>query len=236
MKQKKAFIIEDNIHQLDEIKTSVKSHPHLELIGFSLNGSDALKTLQKIYVDLLFLDINLPACSGIEILEKLENPPYTIFITAYDKYAIKAFELGAIDYILKPFSSERLESSINRFLKLEGNHIQKSIKKLSFSFKSNGTTILLSHDDIIYVTASNKSTIIHTPDKDFTASQLMKDLEIKLPSDKFIRIHRKYMVNITKISHISSNRDELSISLNDEDETHLPVSKSNRSKIKDMFT
>ena len=169
MNKKTVFIVEDNRHQLEEIIEFISARPSLELSGFSRNGREALEFFNKNSVDLLLLDINLPGYNGVEILERLENPPYVIFITAYDEYAIRAFELGAIDYVLKPFSEERLNTAIDRFIVFSNkvDTIQKPVKKLGLPFRSNGNNYFISYDDIMYFTANGKNTIIHTEKKDF---------------------------------------------------------------------
>lgn len=230
---KNVFIVEDNRHQLEQVTELVRAHSSLELYSSSRNGREALEILRETEVDLLLLDINLPEMTGVELLENLEDPPYIIFITAYDEYAIRAFELGAIDYILKPVTDERFNKSIQRFLSLTGKKTsgQKPVKKLGLSFKSRGNSYFISYGDIVYFTASGKGTIVHTGEKDFDASSLMKDVEAKLPSSSFIRVHRKYIVNSAFISYTRKDRDSMYLVLKDDDDTQVPVSKSYRETI-----
>ncbi len=237
MKKKSVFIVEDNIHQLEEVKRCVASHPSLILSGYSRNGKEALEKLRTGSVDLLLLDINLPECSGVELLESLENPPYVVFITAYDDYAIKAFELGAIDYILKPLTNDRFNMSIKRFLSNSEKTIplQKPLRELGISFKGQGGNFFISYDDIVYLTASGKATIVHTVDKDFDASCLMKDFESRLSSGRFVRVHRKYLVNTSFLSHARSKHNNFILYLKDDDDTQIPVGKSYQKEIKQLL-
>lgn len=108
------FIVEDNFQTLSKLKDYVEKHPQLSLIGSAVNGSEAVQFLKNKECDLLLLDVHLPDISGIEVLESLEVIPEVIFITAYDSYAVKAFELGALDYLLKPFTYDRFNKSIER--------------------------------------------------------------------------------------------------------------------------
>lgn len=239
MKDKKAtvFIVEDNIHQLEALKKLVSSFPNLVLVGYSQNGRDAMEGINRINVDLLLLDINLPEMSGMELLENLRILPYIIFITAYDKYAVRAFELGAVDYILKPVTQERLGQSIGRFFAHRGS--EKLERKRSnipgISFRDTGTSYLLAYDDIYYLTADGKKTIMHTENKDFEASSLMKTIEQKLPQNRFLRIHRKFIVNLSFISYIQKDRGSYQVVLKDADETHLPVARSHCQVVSNIF-
>ncbi len=236
MQKKSIFIVEDNIHQLAEIREYVASHPMLVLSGWSRNGLEAVDIISKNPADLLLVDINLPGCSGIELIENLENPPYCVFITSYDDYAIKAFELGAIDYILKPVTSERLNISINRFLSLtDKKSIKESLSELGLSFRNRRSNYYVGYDQISYITACDKNTIVHTTDMDFEASCLLKVFENKLPPERFLRVHRKYIVNISYLSYIKSKHNTMFLFLRDDDDTPIPVSKSYQSNVKNLL-
>lgn len=229
----KVFIVEDNIHQLEEIKKYVSNYSELEIAGTSRNGLEALEMLRQSEVDLILLDISLPGCSGIEIMEALEPFPYVIFITAYDHYAVRAFEMGAIDYLLKPVSSGRMNKAIRRFLEFHNvGKNQPPISTLGISFKSEGSVIFMAYNDIVYLTATNKNTVVHTRETDFEASCLLGDFEAKLPTNLFLRIHRKYVINMSCISFAKSKFSSLYIILNDGDDTMLPISRTYQLKVK----
>lgn len=164
--------------------------------------------------------------SGIEVISSLENCPYVIFSTAFDEYAVKAFELGAIDYLLKPFSLERFNVSIDRFLQAQGqsNKAQLDVKNLGLSFKEKGRHYLVSHEDILYLASNAKHTLIHTQSRSFETARLLKEVNAKLPQEKYQRIHRQFIVNLLAISHIEYDLGGRYLAfLRDDDETTLPV-------------
>lgn len=201
------FIAEDEQPARDLLLDYIFKRSELKLEGWSKSGQETYEKLCEKEFDLLFLDINMPKMSGIEILEKVENPPYTIFTTAYNQYAIKAFELGAIDYLLKPFSEERFNSAIDKALSIirsNGPYPANSgtITKLGLSFKENENHYIIAFQDIIYISAHGRHSLIHTGIRVYETALSLKDIIQKLPDDLFVRIHKQYIVNIKYISHM----------------------------------
>ena len=129
-----AIIIDDETLARELIKKFVSYHSNIEVISECSNGFDAIKKINENKPDLIFLDIQMPKINGFEMLELLENPPVIIFTTAYDQYALKAFEVNAVDYLLKPFSQERFDEALNKaYLYLENKSLQESKVKSSCS-------------------------------------------------------------------------------------------------------
>lgn len=220
------FIVEDNEPARELLIEYIINRQELKLEGIARNGDEALQKLSKRNYDLLFLDVNLPLKSGIEVLEELDPLPYIIFTTAFDKYAIKAFDLGAVDYLLKPFSEERFNQAVDKAISLlKKNQISFDYtSNIHLSFKDEHRHQLVPFEDIIFLTANGRSTIIHTNNKNYETTQLLKDVGAKLPGDIFIRIHKKYIINtkyLSQVEYIIGGQYE--ISLNDEDRTKLPV-------------
>lgn len=173
------LIVEDMLDARELMSTYVERRPELILKGTARNGEDALKLLETDEFDLVLLDIHLPLLSGIEIMERLKNPPYIIFTTAYDNYAIKAFDLGAIDYLLKPIEEERFNTAIDRFIQFSKNNepLHAGTEEVAISFRENRRVCLVPFEDIIYCSAHGKHCIIHTEEKDFDASMMLKEVE-----------------------------------------------------------
>lgn len=222
------FIAEDEMPARELLVDYLLTRPELRLSGIAKNGAEALDKLLCREYDLALIDIDLPQMTGIEILERLKNIPYIIFTTAHDAYAIKAFEFGAVDYLLKPFTLERFNRSIEKFLNLQkqGNRPVEARSATGFSFKEQGKHYILPYEKIIYFTSHGKKTIIHTDEREYESHAILKTIESRLPDDIFIRIHKQYIVNIRYISAIEYYIGGQYIAyLNNSDENSLPVGK-----------
>lgn len=223
------LIAEDELPSRELLVEYLIKRPELRLEGIAKNGEEALEKLREKKYNMLFLDINLPVMTGIEVLEKLDEIPYLIFTTAYDKYAIKAFELGAIDYLLKPFTQNRFNQAVDKALLAIKSHKKnlESAESLGFSFKEGENYYIVPYEEIIYISSSGRHIVVHTEEKDFEISGLLKDLEVKLSaygSNSFFRIHKQFIVNIrfvARYQYILGGQYE--IYLKDSDETALPV-------------
>lgn len=232
------FIAEDEQPARELLIDYLLLRPELKLEGIAQNGDEALQKLLKGDYRLLFLDINLPILSGIQVLERLKKYPYLVFTTAYDKYAIKAFEMGAIDYLLKPFSKERFNQAVDKAVQaIQDNRSNiRSPLDIGLSIKENENHYILSYDNIVYVSSHARHTVIHTDDKCFEIANLLKDIEEKLPESSFIRIHKQFIVNMKFISHFQYMvGGQYEIYLKDEDETSLPVGRKYANLLKDKL-
>lgn len=210
----------------------------LKLAGIAKNGADALAKLSRNSYDLVFMDIHLPQMSGVEILERLKKLPYIVFTTAYDTYALKAFEFHAVDYLLKPFSMERFNQSIEKFLNLKRGAERKAEPEggVGFSFKHQGRYTILPYQDIIYFTSHGKKTTIHTVSQEYEIRIMLKDIARKLPHDVFIRIHKQHIVNMRYIAVVEYFIGGQYIAfLNDEEKSSLPVGKKYAPLLKEIL-
>jgi DNA-binding LytR/AlgR family response regulator len=198
------FIAEDEQPARDLLLDYIFKRSELKLEGWSKNGREAYEKLCEREYDLVFLDINMPQMTGIEVLEKLTNIPYIIFTTAYDKYAIKAFEFSTIDYLLKPFTEERFNSAVDKAISVINKKTKNpnSAVKVGLYFKVDENRYILSYDDIMYVASEGRHSFIHTKTKTYETAKPMKEISKKLPQDMFIRIHKQYIVNLKAISHV----------------------------------
>ncbi len=232
------LIVEDMIDARELIASFVEKRPELTLKATARNGEEALKLLRENNYDLALMDIHLPILSGIEVMEKLDRLPYIIFTTAYDNYAIKAFELGAIDYLLKPIEEERFNRAIHRFTRItsSGGTEAASTRDVALSFRENRRVCLVPHEDIIYCSAHGKHCIIHTEEKDFDASMMLKDAEEKLPPDSFLRIHKGFIVNTHAIASLIHDQGGQYIArIRDADDTVLPVGRAYVQNLKEKL-
>jgi two-component system, LytTR family, response regulator len=212
----RTLIIEDEEPARDIVKTYLKKYPEIELIGEAADGFTGVKAINELKPDLLFLDIQLPKLTGFEILELSEHSPVIVFTTAYDQFALKAFEMNAIDYLLKPFSIERFESAIQKAIsklntqKDEAPAIKKLVETIDEKTESidrvvvkTGTKIkVIPAEKIIYIEAQDDYVMIYAEEGKHLKEKTMKYFETHLDGSQFIRIHRSYIININHIAQL----------------------------------
>lgn len=210
----KCLIVDDEALARDVISSHISRIPELQLAGSFKNTMEANEFLASESVDLIFLDIQMPEVTGLDFLKSLENPPLVIFITAYPEYAVEGFELNAIDYLLKPVSFERFEKSIEKareyFKFKKGEGVDSTEMEDDFIYvKANQKLIKLSYDDILCVEAFADYVKIYIPEKRIVTLQTMKNMERKLPLDRFCRVHRSFIVGLRHIKAFSPSEVEV---------------------------
>jgi DNA-binding LytR/AlgR family response regulator len=207
----RCIAIDDEPLALLQIASYIKKTPYLELTGQFESALKAIEVLENVPVDLMFVDINMPDLSGMDFVKTIENPPKIVFVTASSEYALEGFRVDAIDYLLKPISYIDFLKSANKVKTWFDSHPQKSDEIRSnkdFLFiKSDYKLLRINFDDIKYIEGMSEYIRIHlTNAKPVMTLLSMKSVEDKLPSDRFMRVHRSYIVNLTKISVIERNR------------------------------
>lgn len=239
----KLIIIDDEPLARSIVKEYLQAYPDIELVQECGDGFEGVKAIQQHQPDLVILDIQMPKINGFEMLELIENPPAVIFATAFEEFAIKAFEAHAIDYLLKPFSKERFIKAIDKWRatekQLQRNRTSELLDTVSTTLqqqnrivlKDNGKIKIIPMAQIQYFEAADDYVKIHTADGVFLKNKTMQFLEQKMDAAQFIRIHRSYMVNVHLISRIDPYEKEghlaiLSIGV------RLPVSKSGYTRLK----
>lgn len=204
----RSIIIDDEPIAIKVIKGHLEKFENIECIKGFTKAIDAIEILNKDNIDLLFLDINMPGISGIEFLKSLTNPPKVIFTTAYREFAVDAFELDAIDYLVKPISFERFLKSVNKFLsQAKSNHKTENIKvrdKDYIVLKSDKKNYKIKFSDILFVESLDNYIKVHTIDFSIICYERLSGIEKELPISEFIRIHRSYIVNLTKVDIFTS--------------------------------
>lgn len=212
----KTLIIEDEEPARALIRSYVEDHQEIEIIGEFADGFSGLKAINELEPDLVFLDVQMPKLTGFELLELLEHRPVIIFTTAYDQYAIKAFEMNAADYLLKPFSRDRFGQAIQKVLKKfkqgetsntelqaivkSREEIQEALERIAV--RSGKKIHVIPVSDIHFIEANGDYVMIHTDGQRFLKEKTMKYFEDHLDPDQFVRIHRSYIVNVIMISKI----------------------------------
>lgn len=232
------FIAEDEPYQRDILVEYVLARSELVLKGTAESGDEALEKIRTNCYDLLFLDINMPALSGIEILERLECAPCAIFTTAYDEFAVKAFELGALDYLLKPFDQSRFDCAVDRALQIIDRNLTVSFsaQRIGLSCRDGESYYLIPYEDIIYISSHARQTVIHTTRKAIKINRLMKDIAENLPEKLFTRIHKQYIINFRFFSHYKYySGGNYVLFMSDEEKTTLPMGRKYYNELKARF-
>jgi DNA-binding LytR/AlgR family response regulator len=209
------IIVDDEPLARDLLEDFISKIPFLNLKALCKNGFEAVETLQREKIDLIFLDIQMPDISGVQLFESLIVKPQVIFTTAYHDYAVEGFELDATDYLVKPFTFERFLKAANKVYRIyhlnnTGTDSLKQIDENSqkdFLFVKEGTsTVRINLNEVLYMEGLKDYIKIFTKEKTVLTLMPLKTMEGKLPSDKFVRVHRSYIVSISKIDSIERSR------------------------------
>lgn len=182
------------------IESYVAQTPGLVLTAVCVSAFEVFTLISREPVDLLFLDIRMPGLSGIELIKNLKDPPAVIFTTAYPDHAIESYELGAIDYLMKPITKERFDKAVSRFL--NGRPPESETQFLYI--KENGRLVRIAHADLLYAQSVKDYLVIRTFEQTFVTHMTMKYLEELLPAPAFERVHRSYLVNRRHIRSAST--------------------------------
>jgi two-component system LytT family response regulator len=247
-KKIKTIIIDDEELARAIIINYLKKFDNIEILTECSNGFEAIKQIGELKPDLIFLDIQMPKLTGFEMLEILDDPPVIIFTTAFDQYALKAFEVNAIDYLLKPFSEERFSEALVKAIKMIKSvppKKQKLAELVNTGGKRNefldrvvikqGQKIsIVPVDDISYIEAQDDYTMLYTGKGNFLKQKTMKYYDENLNPAEFIRIHRSYFVKLSSVKQIELfEKESYRVILHDGKQ--LPVSKSGYQNLKETF-
>jgi len=230
MKKISCAVIDDEPIAREILEDFIKQDDRLLLQGNYKNAKDALKGISEQPVELVFLDINMPGLTGFQFLKSMTNPPAVIFTTAYREHAMEGFDANAIDYLLKPIAIERFLLAVNKAWKFLRPQVQEHmeagvIEKESDDFffvKADGGLVKIFFEEILFIEALKEYVKIVTKDRSVITYHTISGLEEKLPTGKFYRIHRSYIVNIKAITSIEGyivkvNKHELPVSRNERD-------------------
>jgi two-component system, LytTR family, response regulator len=202
----KCIAVDDEPLALDILKDYISQVPFLRLMKTFNNGISVIEYLASNNIDLIFLDIEMGGLSGTQLLKTLQKKPNVIMTTAYRNYAVDAFDLNVTDYLLKPFSFERflkaVEKSYNLLNKEQKHSASNSEVKDYFFVKSNYKMLKVNFDDILYIEGLSEYIKIKTKTANIITLQSFKNIEKTLPESRFIRIHKSYMVSLSKIDSI----------------------------------
>lgn len=238
----KAVIIDDEPLARMMVKEYLQGYPHIEVVEECNDGFEGIKAIQQHQPDLIFLDIQMPKINGFEMLELIDNPPQVIFTTAFEEYAIKAFDAHAADYLLKPFSKERFDKAMQKLQQQRVNAAQDVVDTAMRSatpttrivVRDNGKIKIIAVAQVQYLEAADDYVKIITADGNFLKKKTMQYFEDSLPPQEFIRIHRSYIINASLITRIDLHEKDSHMALLTTG-ARLPVSKAGYAKLKDVL-
>lgn len=246
-KEYRALIIDDEKPARDLIRNFLKRYEQISVIGEADNGFEGCLLINENKPDLVFLDIQMPKLSGIEVLDLIDNPkPFIIFSTAYDEYAVQAFEKNAIDYLLKPYNRERFNLAIDKFFsgtlrRLDYTHpenlsemegIRKPLRRIPV--RSGSKILIIKVEDIRYILAEDDYVKIVSTPGNYLKQVTMSYLEHALPEDLFVRIHRSCLLNINYLKQLEIY-DKTGYTASLIDGSRLPVSRTGVKKLKNLI-
>ncbi len=248
MQKVTAIIVDDEMLARTIIKKYLEENKQIELLGECTNGFEGIKTINELKPDIIFLDIQMPRLNGFEMLELLDHKPQIIFSTAYDQYAIKAFEVNATDYLLKPFSKNRFNAALNKVIekvhsvnnsKNDYSELLTTVNKEKelldrIVVKTNNKIIIIPTEKVSYLEAQDDYVKIFSELGKHLKNKTMKFYEENLDTNTFFRVHRSYIVNINFIEQMDLfEKETYRIIMNDG--TKIPVSRTGYSKIKKII-
>jgi two-component system LytT family response regulator len=241
----KTIIIDDEPLAAGIVQEYLGSFPQFQIMELCHDGFHGLKAIQQHKPDLIFLDVQMPKITGFELLELLEEPPAVIFTTAFDQYALKAFDAKAMDYLLKPFSPARFQQAIDRFL-IQFSQKDTSVREEEtgvklLAEKSNRLVVRVKNDikiipvsDVTYFEAEDDYISIHTSEGKYLKKMTMKHLEESMDAGKFVRVHRSFMINLNEVAGIEPyERDSYLVKLRRGEK--IPVSKTGYTRLRQVL-
>jgi two-component system, LytTR family, response regulator len=241
----RALIVDDEHLARQLLREYAQEVAELEIIAECNNGFEAVKVIAELKPNLVFLDVQMPKLDGFEVLELIDEPPAVIFVTAYDQYAMKAFEAHAVDYLLKPFHPDRFKKAIERvrarlgeplpaYTQLKTDAQPPGQKLERFVVKDGAKVHILSVDKLDYVEAQDDYIALHSENRNYLKQQTIAAIETQLDPARFARLHRSYIVNLERIDRIEPyTKDSRVVILRNG--ARIPVSRSGLNKLKSLL-
>jgi two-component system, LytTR family, response regulator LytT len=226
----RTLLVDDEYLALNLLETYAQQVPDLEIVGKEKLPMKALERLQQDQVDLLFLDIQMPVLSGNNLLKTLQNPPLVVFTTAYTEYAIEAYDLNVVDYLLKPFPFERFLQAVQKAKQLlnarqAGSTNQNTVAPDFLSLKVDGKLVKVFVEDILYIEGLKEYVrFVCSGNRKYVTLESLRNLEELLPSQQFSRVHKSYIVAKTKVSALDGNMLEIGT-------VKIPISRGKRDEV-----
>lgn len=248
MKSKKirTIIVDDEDLARGLVREYLLTHPDIDIIAECANGFEAVKAASELSPDLMFLDIQMPKLTGFEVIELIENPPAVIFVTAFDQYALKAFEVHAVDYLLKPYSKQRFDEALSHAMEHLDKRLPEKTKEIVAAakpqeqilervlIKEGSKVLVIPVEKIDYIEAQDDYVSFRVEGKSHLKMQRLAELETSLNNRQFVRIHRSFILNIERLAKIELYAKDSRTAIL-KDGTQLPVSRTGYDKLKELL-
>jgi len=243
----RALLVDDEDLARRVMRELLAAHPEVEIVGEAANGFEAVKLIDETTPDLIFLDIQMPKLSGFEVLELIDSRAAVVFVTAYDEYALRAFDVHAVDYLLKPVEPARLAEAIDRASgRLASGAAAPDAPALADAARPPGRPlerVLIREEGKVHVLRAARIDFVEARDdylsfasegRRFLKQQTLADLEARLDPGRFVRIHRSYLLNVDRIARLELyNKDSWIAIL--QDGTRLPVSRAGHARLRELL-
>jgi two-component system LytT family response regulator len=240
----RAILVDDEPLARDVLREYLAAAEDFEIVAECANGFEAVRAVTEHDPDVLFLDIQMPKLDGFEVLELLDRSPIVVFVTAYDDYALRAFEVHALDYLLKPFSEERFRAVLQR-IKSQKDGLKPAPRQLASTLRQkplqrivvrsdDGTIQVIPAARVDYIEAADDAVVIATGGTKIRKQESIGELAGELDPDRFVRIHRSYLLNIDRIEKIELYAKDSRVAIL-RDGTRLPVSRSGYARLKELL-
>ncbi len=248
----RALIVDDELPACALMREYLGAEPGIEIVGECANGFEAVKAIGELQPDLVFLDVQMPKLDGFEVLDLLDDRPAVVFCTAYDEFAIRAFEVHAVDYLLKPFGRERLREALTRVReRLAASEAGSapaapSASELATSARAPGQHLervllrdgsqvhVVPVDKLDYLEAQDDYVEVHSEGRSWLKHQTLADLEAALDPSRFVRVHRSFVVNVERIARIELAAKDNRVAIL-RDGRELPVSRAGYARLKELL-
>ena len=242
----KAVVVDDEALARGILREWLGDHPDIEIVAECANGFEAVKAATDLKPDLLMLDIQMPKLDGFDVLELVGGDIAVVFITAYDSYAVRAFEVHAVDYLLKPFSAERLGEALDRARARIRSREATPVKELLVTARSDRAPLrrilireraevhVIPVEKIDYFESQDDYVAVRSGGRTYLKEQPLGDLEAQLDAAAFVRIHRRYVLNLTRLARIEMGVTDSRIAVLN-DGTQLPISRTGYARLRELL-
>jgi two-component system, LytTR family, response regulator LytT len=232
----KALLVDDEAPARSELRYLLAAHRDVHVVGEAANAAEALDAARELPPDVVFLDVEMPGLTGVEaapLVTERAHPPAVVFVTAHERYAVDAFALEAFDYLLKPVDPDRLARVIER---LQERSVENAAPVEKVPVVARGGTELLDYDQVHYAQADGDYSRVHTYDRSYLCTASLGELEERLPAGRFARIHRSYLVNLSKVAGVRrAAPDRFCLQLADAEHTELDVARRQSRQLRERL-
>ena len=247
------IVVDDEELACDELAYLLRDFPEIEVVASGANGLEAVDLIQKLEPDLVFLDVQMPGLDGVGVVRRLREMeielPHFVFVTAYDQYAVEAFRLQAMDYLLKPVDKARLAETIERALRVvqENKPAEAQPKapgpegraapRTKLLVRAQNRNFIVDANDVVYATIFNgQITLVATNLEGISSYRTIEDLQANLDPNMFWRVHRSYLVNMNRIKEVAPwFKSSYQLRMDDRKHTEIPVSRVQTRRLRELF-